>query len=77
MPCDVPVGVTTGGWIEPDLDRRRAMVGAWRAPDYTSVNLSEPGSIQIMHTLLDAGIGIEAGVWTVADGERLAVLRGG
>lgn len=70
--CGVPVGVTTGAWIEPDLDRRLAMVAAWRAPDYSSVNLSEPGAIEIMRALIRAGIGIEAGVWTVADAERLA-----
>lgn len=70
--CAVPVGVTTGEWIEPDLDRRLAMVRAWQAPDYSSVNLSEPGSIAVMNALLEAGVGIEAGVVSVADVERLA-----
>ncbi|MHB8648234.1 MAG: 3-keto-5-aminohexanoate cleavage protein [Thermomicrobiales bacterium] len=69
--CGVPVGVTTGAWIEPDLPRRLALVRAWRAPDYASVNLSEPGSVAIMETLLEIGVGIEAGVWTVEDAERL------
>lgn len=69
--CGVPVGVTTGEWIEPDLDRRLALVRAWRAPDYSSVNLSEPGSIEVIRALLDAGVGIEAGVWTVEDAELL------
>lgn len=69
--CGVPVGVTTGAWIEPDLQRRLALVRAWRAPDYASVNLSELGSLEMMETLLHIGIGIEAGVWTVADAERL------
>jgi uncharacterized protein (DUF849 family) len=70
--CGVPVGVSTGAWIEPDLERRLALVSAWRAPDYASVNLSEPGAIDIMRALIAAGVGIEAGVWTVADAERLA-----
>lgn len=69
--CGVPVGVSTGAWIEPDLPRRLALVREWRAPDYASVNLSEPGGVAIMETLLEIGIGIEAGVWTVADAERL------
>lgn len=69
--CGVPVGVTTGEWIEPDLDRRLATVRAWHAPDYSSVNLSEPGSVEMMNALLEAGVGIEAGVWTVEDAERL------
>ncbi|MDQ6604001.1 MAG: 3-keto-5-aminohexanoate cleavage protein [Chloroflexota bacterium] len=69
--CGVPVGVSTGAWIEPDLPRRLALVRAWRAPDYASVNLSEPGSLAIMETLLEIGVGIEAGVWTVEDAEHL------
>src|SRR5215211_1294615 len=50
--------VTTGAWIEPDLARRLAQVRAWCAPDYASVNLSEPGAIEIMQALLEAGVGI-------------------
>jgi uncharacterized protein (DUF849 family) len=75
----VPVGVSTGAWIEPDLERRCALVGAWTAPDYASVNLSEEGAEQMMQALLEAGVGIEAGVWSVEDAERLAAtgLAGG
>jgi len=70
--CGVPVGVTTGAWIEPDLPRRLELVRAWQAPDYATVNLSEPGATEIMKALTDTGIGIEAGVRTVADAELLA-----
>jgi uncharacterized protein (DUF849 family) len=70
--CGVPVGVTTGAWIEPDLRRRVELVRGWHEPDYTSVNLSEPGATEIMNAVLEAGVGIEAGVWTVDDVERLA-----
>ena len=70
--CGVPVGVSTGAWIEPDLERRLHLVGAWRTPDYASVNVSEPGATEVMRALLRAGIGIEAGVWSVDDAERLA-----
>lgn len=70
--CGVPVGVSTGAWIEPDLARRIALVEAWRAPDYASVNLSEPGATEVMVALIQTGVGIEAGVWTVEDAERLA-----
>jgi uncharacterized protein (DUF849 family) len=68
----VPVGVSTGAWIEPDLERRVALVAVWTEPDYASVNLSEPGADRVMRALLDAGVGIEAGVWSVEDAERLA-----
>jgi uncharacterized protein (DUF849 family) len=70
--CGVPVGVSTGAWIEPDLARRLELLAGWSAPDYASVNLSEEGAAEVMLTLLDAGIGIEAGVWSVEDAERLA-----
>jgi uncharacterized protein (DUF849 family) len=70
--CGVPVGVTTSAEIEPDHERRIELVRAWRAPDYTSVNLSEMGATEIVEVLVEAGIGIEAGVWSVEDAERLA-----
>lgn len=70
--CGVPVGVTTGAWIEPDLARRIALIRDWKASDYTSVNLSEEGAIAVMETLLAAGIGIEAGISSVAEVELLA-----
>jgi uncharacterized protein (DUF849 family) len=70
--CGVPVGVSTGAWIEPDLGRRLEHVAGWSTPDYASVNLSEDGAVETMRTLLAAGVGIEAGVWSVEDAERLA-----
>src|SRR5215471_5220716 len=70
--CGVPVGVMTGAWIEPDLPHRLGLVRAWRAPDYATVDLSDPGAAEIMKALIDAEIGIEAGVRTVADAELLA-----
>jgi uncharacterized protein (DUF849 family) len=66
------VGVTTSAEIEPDPERRLRLVGAWREPDYTSVNLSEPGAPELMEVLVGMGVGVEAGVWTVEDAERLA-----
>jgi uncharacterized protein (DUF849 family) len=70
--CGVPVGVSTGAWIEPELERRIEQIRAWRTPDYATVNLSELGATEIMQALMEAGVGIEAGVWTVADAELLA-----
>ena len=71
--CGVPVGVATGAWVEPDPVRRAALVAAWTEPDFASVNLSEPGAESVMRTLLAGGrVGVEAGVWSVDDAERLA-----
>ena len=67
-----PVGLTTGAWIEPDPARRLELVASWEvAPDYASVNVVEDGSVALMRLLLERGIGVEAGVWTVADAGTL------
>ena len=71
--CGVPVGVTTSAEIEPDPERRLRLVGAWREPDYTSVNLSEPGAPELMEVL--AGMGWASrracGRWRTPSGLRL------
>lgn len=68
----IRVGVSTGAWIEPDAERRVELVAEWRMPDFASVNLSEEGAAEVMAALLQRGIGVEAGVWSVEDAERLA-----
>ncbi|MEU5211408.1 3-keto-5-aminohexanoate cleavage protein [Streptomyces sp. NPDC020742] len=76
---DVPVGVTTGAWAEPDpprpdgrggyLDRRVERIRAWTVlPDYASVNWHEPGAEEVAAALLDRGVGVEAGLWSGTDG---------
>ena len=70
--CGVPVGVSTGAWIEPDLERRIELIRGWTAPDYASVNLSEAGAREVARALLEAGVGIEAAVWTVDEARQLA-----
>jgi uncharacterized protein (DUF849 family) len=69
--CGVPVGVSTGAWIEPDLDRRLALISEWGEPDYASVNISEDGWLEVFRALRKNGIGVEAGVWSVEDAEKL------
>jgi hypothetical protein len=53
------------------LDELR-LIREWTQPDYASVNLSEPGAVEVMQALLATRVGIEAGVWTVEDAELLA-----
>ena len=69
--CGVPVGVSTGSWIEPDLERRLELIGAWSEPDYASVNVSEDAWQQVFAALRNRGIGVEAGVWSVEDARAL------
>jgi uncharacterized protein (DUF849 family) len=67
----VPVGVSTGAWIEPDLQRRLELISAWTEPDYASVNVSEDGWQDVFRALRARGIGVEAGVWTPEDARAL------
>jgi uncharacterized protein (DUF849 family) len=63
----VEVGVTTGAWTCPDPGARLAAVGAWRVlPDAASVNWHEDGAEPLARLLLERGVAVEAGVWTVA-----------
>ncbi len=85
----VPVGVTTGLWAAGDpaaglsgaAAARQQQVSAWaeldaaEQPDFASLNLSEEGWQQLAATLAGANIGVEAGVWSVADADRVAGYR--
>jgi uncharacterized protein (DUF849 family) len=69
----LPVGLSTGAWIEPDPARRLDLLARWDPPpDFVSVNLGEPGAPGLVRRLPELGIGVEAGVWTVADARLLA-----
>ena len=51
---------------------RVAAVRAWTSPpDLVSLNLSEAGAVELGDALLARGIGIEAGVFTLADADAL------
>lgn len=71
----VPVGVSTGLWIAPGGDARHAAIAEWtEVPDYVSLNLCEPDAPQIAEIVRARGIGIEAGIWSRADLERLFAM---
>jgi uncharacterized protein (DUF849 family) len=64
---DVEIGVTTGAWAAPGVAERRAAVAAWEVlPDSASVNWHEDGAVELADLLRARGVGIEAGLWTVA-----------
>ena len=70
------IGVSTGVWIERDEQRTLAAIDGWRElPDYASVNLSEPAAPAVIERLRRRGVGVEAGLASVADAERLAALN--
>lgn len=66
--------LSTGLWIAGgDPERRAALVAGWTAlPDLVSLNLSEPGWAELATRLAARGVGVEAGLATVVDAERLA-----
>lgn len=62
----LPVGVSTGAWIEPDPVARVAAVRAWSVlPDFASVNAHEPGAEAVAAALHDRGVLVEVGLWTL------------
>jgi uncharacterized protein (DUF849 family) len=64
----VEIGVTTGAWVAPGLAGRRAAVEAWEVlPDSASVNWHEDGAVELAELLQARGVGVEAGLWSVAD----------
>src|SRR6202171_2453729 len=65
---DLPIGLTTGLWINGTSERRLAVIERWTAlPDFASVNFSEDGTDELCTLLVAKGIEIEAGLGSVAD----------
>jgi uncharacterized protein (DUF849 family) len=63
----LPIGVSTGEWIEPDPAARVAAIRAWTVlPDFASVNAHEEGAEAVATALHERGVGVEAGLWTPA-----------
>jgi uncharacterized protein (DUF849 family) len=70
-----PVGVSTGAWIERDETQTINAINGWNElPDYASVNLAELDAPAVMELLRRRGVGIEAGIASVADAERFLSL---
>jgi uncharacterized protein (DUF849 family) len=68
----LPCGMSTARWIEPDVGRRLQQIQGWTVqPDFASVNFSEPGAEDLCAHFLSTQVGIEAGIWCVADAQRL------
>jgi uncharacterized protein (DUF849 family) len=60
---DIPLGISTGEWIEPAISKRISLIKKWDVlPDFASVNGHEAGFELIINELLNKGVGIEAGI---------------
>jgi uncharacterized protein (DUF849 family) len=64
----IPISLSTSAEIEPDPDRRLALVAAWtELPELVTANQGEDGILDLCELLLERGIGIEAGLLSVQD----------
>lgn len=69
----VPLSLSTSADIEPDPERRHALVAGWTAlPDLVTANQGEPGIVELCELLMGLGVGIEAGLLVAADAEAFA-----
>jgi uncharacterized protein (DUF849 family) len=59
----IQIGISTGDWIEPDLNKRLDYIKNWSAvPDFASVNLIEDNAADVCKALINKGVMIEAGL---------------
>lgn len=71
----IPVGVSTRWPIRPGGRARHEHILRWTVlPDYVSVNLVEDDAPEVIALALEKGVGVEAGLWSVADAERFVAL---
>jgi uncharacterized protein (DUF849 family) len=64
----VPISLSTSAEIEPDSERRWALVAAWTdLPDLVTANQGEEGILDLCELLLERQIGIEAGLLSLED----------
>ena len=69
----IPISLSTSADIEADPKRRRALVAGWtELPELVTANQGEPGILDLCALLVERGIGIEAGVLSLADAHAFA-----
>lgn len=68
----IPIEVSTALWIEGDAALRSELVRQWiELPDSAGVNFGEPGAVELAQLLLSKGVGVEAGLFSPSDAQRL------
>jgi uncharacterized protein (DUF849 family) len=64
----IPISLTTTASIEPDPKKRQLLVASWsEMPDLVTANMGEAGILELCDLLLERGVGIEAGLLSLAD----------
>jgi len=60
---EIQIGISSGDWIEPDLEKRMKYISEWKfVPDFISVNMIEDDAIKVSKLLIAKGVKIEAGL---------------
>ena len=75
---EVPVSLSTALSTQPDPWRRYDLVQRWASsalPDSVTVNMHEPGSVDLVHLLHDRRVSVEAGLWTVEAARILVATK--
>src|SRR5215218_6502740 len=63
----VPISLSTSAAIEPDPDRRLALIAGWtELPELVTANQGEEGIAPLCEHLIARGVGIEAGLLSAA-----------
>lgn len=64
----IPISLSTSADIEPDPERRLALVAAWtELPELVTANQGEEGIVELCDLLIERGVGIEAGLLALSD----------
>lgn len=63
-----PVSLSTSAEIEPDPERRHALIAGWtELPELVTANQGEEGIVELCELLFTRGIGVEAGLLSLGD----------
>lgn len=71
----IPISLSTSAAIETDPERRHALIAVWmEIPDLVTANMGEEGILELCELLIGRGIGIEAGLLSLADAHDFVAL---
>ena len=68
---NIPIGISTGEWIEPNLDKRLEQISSWKnIPDFVSINYDENGFEKVTELISKIGMKIEIGLSSLESAEN-------
>jgi uncharacterized protein (DUF849 family) len=66
----IPISLSTSAAIERDMQRRYTQIAGWTdLPELVTANQGESGIVELCELLIGRGVGIEAGLLSLADAE--------